>query len=225
MWTGNGWRRFALKFRLCCGNKQIKGDRLSPIKHRPILPDRQKALRLSGAPGTLFGMIRMERTGKGGDSLCWRFYPRRKTCARRGRTAFPTTPAFLPQVRQLAEQLKSLSAWQLETLLHTSPELALRAFVHYQEFDTAHPGWPALLSYRGLAYSALSPESFSEKDLAFAQQHVRILSALYGALRPLDGILPHRLEFQCGVRVDGKTCMPFGATGCTEACFPRACRW
>lgn len=121
----------------------------------------------------------------------------------------PTTPAFLPQVRQLAEQLKSLSAWQLETLLHTSPELALRVFVHYQEFDTARPGWPALLSYRGLAYSALSPESFSEKDLAFAQQHVRILSALYGALRPLDGILPHRLEFQCGVRVDGKNLYAF----------------
>ena len=115
----------------------------------------------------------------------------------------PTKPLFLPQARALARQMKDCSAWQLESLLRISPELAMRAFTDYQNFNASSPGWPALLSYRGLAYSAMAPEHFSWQTLNFAQAHVRILSALYGALRPLDGIAPHRLELQCGVRVRG----------------------
>lgn len=121
----------------------------------------------------------------------------------------PTRPLFLPQARLLARQMKECSAWQLESLLRISPELAMRAFVDYQNFDAASPGWPALLSYRGLAYSTMAPDHFSDGTLAFAQGHVRILSALYGVLRPLDGISPHRLELQCPVRVRGESLYAF----------------
>lgn len=115
----------------------------------------------------------------------------------------PTRPQHLAKTRELAELLKQCSAWELESLLRLNPEMAMRAFLAYQEFDLESPGTPAVLSYSGLAYRYLDAASLSREELLFAQDKLRILSALYGVLRPLDGILPHRLEYQCGFRPHG----------------------
>lgn len=114
-------------------------------------------------------------------------------------------PAYPELTRGLAEQMRGYSAFELESLLRINPELAMRAFIDYQNFDWEAVGSPALLSYRGLQYQNLRPEDFSLQQLAYANEHLRILSALYGALAPCDGILPYRLEFQCDVKVEGKS--------------------
>lgn len=118
-------------------------------------------------------------------------------------------PAFPEQTGQLAEMLRGYASWELESLLKINPELALKAYLDFQEFSLNKPGTAALLTYHGLAFRHLDAPSFSPAELAFAEEHVRILSALYGLLRPLDGILPYRLEMQAKVRTGGKNLYQF----------------
>lgn len=120
-------------------------------------------------------------------------------------TISPCPPPFLKDAARLAEDLRSRSAWELEGLLKTNRDIAWQAFADYQAFDARLPGSPALLAYSGLCYRHLSPESFSSADLAFAQGRLYILSALYGLLGPMDGILPHRLELQIPYRYEGRS--------------------
>ncbi|MGI5966184.1 MULTISPECIES: peroxide stress protein YaaA [Anaerotruncus] len=121
----------------------------------------------------------------------------------------PDRPGRLAQTKRLAGILKELSPWQLESLMKINPELALGAFDAFQAFDPAKPGFPALLSYDGLQYKNLQAEDFSPADFSFADEHLRIVSAFYGLLRPSDGIQPYRLELQCRLKVDGKSLYAF----------------
>jgi cytoplasmic iron level regulating protein YaaA (DUF328/UPF0246 family) len=128
-----------------------------------------------------------------------------------------TRPRYLAEAAELAGQLRTLAPWQLESALRVNPALALDAFAAYQAFDPDTPGAPALLAYRGLAYQSMAPQDFTPEELRFAQDHLRLLSALYGALRPLDGILPHRLELVSRLRVDGKSLYGYwGDTVCRD---------
>ena len=110
-----------------------------------------------------------------------------------------TGPVFLPETGPILRALRAYSPWQLESLMKVNPEIALKTFDFYQKFDPALPGSPAALSYHGLAYQNLDAASFTGEDFAFAQQSLRFLSAFYGVLRPLDGMLPYRLDFLCPV--------------------------
>lgn len=116
----------------------------------------------------------------------------------------PTRPVFLPQTEPILHALRQYNPWQLESLLKVNLEIALKTFDFYQRFDPQLPGYPAALSYRGLAYQNLDAGSFTGEDFAFAQQSLRFLSAFYGVLRPMDGMLPYRLDFLCPFKVEGK---------------------
>ncbi|MBC8535410.1 YaaA family protein [Feifania hominis] len=113
-------------------------------------------------------------------------------------------PRFLPETRQLVDELRRRSPWQLESLLRCNSEIALRAFAAYRDFDMDAAGTPAAAGYYGIAYTHLNAASFTAQDYAYADGHLRILSALYGSLRPSDGISPHRLEMQTRLRVEGR---------------------
>lgn len=105
-------------------------------------------------------------------------------------------PIFQKQAEELAAHMKSYSAWELESLLHINPQLAWKAFEDYQRFQQAQSS-AAILSYRGLQYQAMRPEDFTLADLDYAQEHLRIMSALYGILCPKDEIKPYRLDYTC----------------------------
>ncbi|MDR3120144.1 MAG: peroxide stress protein YaaA [Clostridiales bacterium] len=109
-----------------------------------------------------------------------------------------SAPLFPKETRALVKQLRILSPWQLESLLDVRPERALELYRAYQDFfrNSGAPlpsPSPSLLAFYGAAYRSMAPQDFSAEEFAFAQGHLRILSALYGLLRPLDGIMPHRL--------------------------------
>jgi uncharacterized protein len=109
----------------------------------------------------------------------------------------PTLPAFLNQTHQLIPRLRQYDLPSLCALMDISPALAERTLTQVQNFAVTNPrenGKPAILAYSGEAFRRLDPDSFSPADLDFAQQHLRILSGLYGVVRPLDLIQPHRLE-------------------------------
>lgn len=115
-----------------------------------------------------------------------------------------TGPLFADQAAAWAAMLSAYSPHQLESLLKCNAQIACRAYLQYQDFPHADKT-PALLAFHGLAYQNLGADNFSPEDLAFAQDHLRLLSALYGLLRPLDAIAPYRLDFMGRFRPGGQT--------------------
>jgi cytoplasmic iron level regulating protein YaaA (DUF328/UPF0246 family) len=109
----------------------------------------------------------------------------------------PTRAPFLSEAEQLVQRLRAYDPWQLESLLDVNAHRALELHAAYQRFTSQEPGWSALAAYEGAAYRNMGVGDFTPEDFAFAQGHLRIFSALYGLLRPLDGIVDHRL----GMRV------------------------
>ncbi len=108
-----------------------------------------------------------------------------------------TRPAFLKQSETLIKQLRKLSPADIANLMDLSDSLALLNFNRYADWKlpfTPENAKQAVLAFDGDVYDGLAAKTLSAADLDFAQQHVRILSGLYGILRPLDLMQPYRLE-------------------------------
>ncbi len=110
----------------------------------------------------------------------------------------PTQPSFLNQSETLINILKDKSAEEIATLMSLSDKLATLNVERYHSWQKEHQASddcrPALLFFKGDVYQGLNIQSFSPEDLQYAQQHLRILSGLYGVLKPLDLMQPYRLE-------------------------------
>jgi len=106
-------------------------------------------------------------------------------------------PRFLPQSQQLIDELQSLSVTDVATLMKLSDKLAALNVARFQTWQTPFDldnAKQAVLAFKGDVYTGLDADTLDEADLAFAQQHLRILSGLYGVLKPLDLMQPYRLE-------------------------------
>jgi uncharacterized protein len=115
-----------------------------------------------------------------------------------------TQPEFLNEASAIAQVLKQYSPKRLVKLLDISPRLADLNANRYAEWEMGshkEKGKAAMLVYKGDVYQGLQADSFSTGQLQFAQKHLRIISGLYGALRPLDHILPYRLEMGTSLKV------------------------
>ncbi len=105
--------------------------------------------------------------------------------------------SFPNESLELVKYLKKMNTKELQSLMGISPKLAQLNFERFQQYDypfAKEDAKPALLVFKGEVFVGINVESFSTDDLNYAQDHLRILSGLYGALRPLDTILPYRLE-------------------------------
>ncbi|GGF74112.1 peroxide stress protein YaaA [Alteromonas lipolytica] len=108
-----------------------------------------------------------------------------------------TQPGLLDDAATLAEECKDLSPAQLSSLMKISDKLATLNANRFAEFSlpfTADNARQALFAFNGDVYTGLDAQSLSEQDIDYAQQHLRILSGLYGVLRPLDLMQAYRLE-------------------------------
>ncbi len=113
-----------------------------------------------------------------------------------------TQPLMLDEARQLVAIMRDYSAQQLMQLMNISPTLAelnCERFASWRLPLTLDNARPAALTFAGTVYQGMNAGRFAAADFEFAQQHLRILSGLYGLLRPLDLIAPYRLEM--GTRV------------------------
>lgn len=112
--------------------------------------------------------------------------------------ALPATePHFMPRSEQLMQVLRQKNAAQLAQLMGISDKLAqlnVQRNQAWQLQSTPHNSRQAVLAFNGDVYEGLQAASLSAQDLDWAQQHLLILSGLYGALRPLDSLQPYRLE-------------------------------
>lgn len=108
-----------------------------------------------------------------------------------------TEPDFLDHSQLLVNKLKRMSGKKLGSLMSISRELALLNCQRFQDWEAPFNesnAKQALLAFKGDVYTGFELESFDEADFGYAQDHLRILSGLYGLLRPLDLIQPYRLE-------------------------------
>ena len=129
-----------------------------------------------------------------------------------------TTPRFEWRACALQRTLAALSPWEIESLMRVSPQLAMRTFALIQSFGQAQPE-TAAFSYDGLAYRSLDAPSLNARALSSLQERVRILSALYGVLRPLDAIRPYRLEMQSKVRIEGRSLYAYWGADIAKALY------
>ena len=108
-----------------------------------------------------------------------------------------TVPGLLAHSNELIKYLKSLNPQEVSSLMGLSDKLGALNYERFQEWETPFTksnSKQAILAFKGDVYQGLDAESLSETELIWAQKHVRILSGLYGVLKPLDLMQAYRLE-------------------------------
>lgn len=116
-------------------------------------------------------------------------------------------PDFINEAADIVNVLKKYSPSRIEKLMHINPKLGQLNFERYQEWQmpfTEQNAKPAIFTFKGDVYNGLKAEELSPDDLLFAQQNLRILSGLYGLLKPLDLIQPYRLEMGTKLKLKRK---------------------
>ena len=114
---------------------------------------------------------------------------------------------FLPEAEKIVSVLKKKKPAQLSQLMDISPKLAELNFQRNQAWAldfTPENSWQSVLMFNGDVYQGLKAETFTESEFGIAQQKLRILSGMYGLLKPLDRIQPYRLEMGTNLPVARK---------------------
>jgi len=117
-------------------------------------------------------------------------------------------PSFLNESQELIDILKDKSSIEIGKLMKLSPKLSELNYQRYQQWTKTHSTKNArqnILSFNGAAYSGLNAPSLSLEELQYSQNHLRILSGLYGLLKPLDLLQAYRLEMGTRLKTDKGT--------------------
>lgn len=105
-------------------------------------------------------------------------------------------PKYLSESLKLFNYLKTLSQEDLAKAMHIKGKTLDQTFKLYQSFDSfVSPKQSAIHLYTGVVYEGLNLSSYSKDQILFLNEHVRILSAMYGVLKPSDCVYPYRLDF------------------------------
>jgi len=113
------------------------------------------------------------------------------------KTKLNSQPIYGRESNQLIKTLRTFEPFEVASLMKISDKLAdlnHKRYVEWRNKPAESKTRPAALAFKGDVYQGLEAERFNDNDLKFAQSHLRILSVLYGLLRPLDVIQPYRLE-------------------------------
>lgn len=108
-----------------------------------------------------------------------------------------TSPRFSTQTNRLIRELRLKKAHEIQSLMSVSENIAslnVRRYKDYRREHTVENSRPSIHAFKGDVYIGLDVDQFDTSDLDFSQKHLRILSGLYGLLRPMDIIQPYRLE-------------------------------
>lgn len=105
-------------------------------------------------------------------------------------------PVFLEQAQEILDWLRQKSYEELKKLWGCNEKIAEQNRDRIARMDLERSLTPAILSYEGIAYQYMAPSVFEYGQLEYVQKHLRILSAFYGVLKPMDGVTPYRLEMQ-----------------------------
>ncbi len=112
-------------------------------------------------------------------------------------------PAFLEDTEKIKKYIQTLSYGEAKKLWSCNDKIAELNFARFREMDLQKNLTPAILSYEGIQYQYMAPIVFTDNVLSYIQEHLCILSGFYGVLKPLDGVVPYRLEMQAKAGVEG----------------------
>ena len=133
----------------------------------------------------------------------------------------PTLPEFIPESAKLITELKKLAPQDVAKLMGISDQLAALNVGRYRDWSkkfTEENSKPAIYAFDGDVYDGLDIKTLNAKAVDFAQDHIRILSGLYGALKPLDLMQPYRLEMGTSFKnARGKDLYAFWGNRVTES--------
>ena len=117
--------------------------------------------------------------------------------------SYTALPEYLSQTEEILRWLQSKSYAELKELWQCNDNIAEQNLARLQSMDLHKRLTPAILSYEGIAFQYMAPTVFEDKQFAYVQKHLRILSGFYGALKPMDGVTPYRLEMQARASING----------------------
>ena len=112
-------------------------------------------------------------------------------------------PEHLPQTEEILSWLRTKSFEELKKLWGCNEKIAKLNYERLKQMNLYQQLTPAVLSYEGIAYQYMAPAVFEDGQFEYVQEHLRILSAFYGVLRPMDGVTPYRLEMQAKAAIGG----------------------
>lgn len=127
--------------------------------------------------------------------------PAKKMNVREDELDWANLPCFLKKAEDLKEYIQGLSREEARRLWACNEKIAELNYKRFREMELTRRLSPALLSYEGIQYQYMAPSIFEQSQWDYVQKHLRILSGFYGVLRPLDGIVPYRLEMQAKVEL------------------------
>jgi cytoplasmic iron level regulating protein YaaA (DUF328/UPF0246 family) len=112
-------------------------------------------------------------------------------------------PYYLDEAKVLMEYLRGLDYKEVKEIWNCNDKIAKLNYLRLKEMDLLGRLTPAIIAYEGLQFLYMKPEIFTEKEMEYLQGNLRILSGFYGVLKPLDGVIPHRLEMQAKIGMQG----------------------
>ncbi|MBQ7052974.1 MAG: peroxide stress protein YaaA, partial [Clostridia bacterium] len=110
-------------------------------------------------------------------------------------------PAFLPKTQQLLDRLRAMNEDELKRLWKCNDQIAQLNMDRLRGMDLHKNLTPAIIAYEGIQYRYMASDVFTHREYDYVQERLRILSGFYGALRPMDGVTPYRLEMQAKLRM------------------------
>ena len=111
-------------------------------------------------------------------------------------------PMFYDEAKKIHSYLHSLEPVDIESIMKVNSKIAFNTFCNIKDFDIDKNKAHALNSYDGLVFKNINAKDFTKEDVLFANDHLRILSGLYGVLNPLTSIQPYRLEMGCKISIE-----------------------
>ena len=112
-------------------------------------------------------------------------------------------PVFMEKTEILMQWIRNLSYEDQKKLWACNDKIARQNAERFAHMDLRKSLTPAILSYDGIQYTYMAPAVFEDGQYEYVQEHLRILSGFYGVVKPLDGVVPYRLEMQAKAAVDG----------------------
>lgn len=112
-------------------------------------------------------------------------------------------PVFMEQSEEILAWLREQTYEELKKLWKCNDKIAEQNFERIKHMNLCNQLTPAILAYDGIAFKYMAPAVFEYEQLDYVQEHLCILSAFYGALRPMDGVTPYRLEMQAKAAIGG----------------------
>ena len=112
-------------------------------------------------------------------------------------------PVFIKQTEEILLWLRNQPHDELQKIWKCNDKIATQNFERISNMDLYSGLTPAILSYDGIAYKYMATAVFEDSQFDYVEEHLRILSAFYGVLKPMDGVRPYRLEMQAKAQVAG----------------------